>query len=219
MKKLIICGTGSHAELVHAYFEKDSNYDVTAFTVEKQYLTKTQLLGLPVFPFEEVEEYISPDEADMFIAIGPYKLNNILENFCERAKAKNYQLATYYTRGSNNFFVPDFGENCFIDHVSQFHPYVKVGKGVTMLGSQIGHHSTIGDYTFISTSIIGGNVVIEDHVFIGIGSIIKSNVRIGKGSFIGMGCTINKDVEPYSVYSETGTPERKGLDSRRINFF
>ncbi|GAB3967580.1 acetyltransferase [Spirosoma terrae] len=219
MKKLIIYGTGSHAELVYAYFVKDSNYKVVAFTVEQAYYQQKEHFGLPVFCFEEIENHFSHQEAEMFIGVGPYYLNAVLEKLCIQSKAKGYQLANYRPSNNNTLFLPTFGENTFIDDASRFHPYVQFGNGVTSIDSQFGHHSKIGDYSFISAALIGGNVTIEDHVFIGMGSIVKSGVHIGKGSFIGMGCIINKDVEPHSVYSVQGTKKREGLDARKLRSF
>jgi acetyltransferase-like isoleucine patch superfamily enzyme len=218
MKKLVIYGTGSHAELVYAYFTKDSSYEVIAFTVGETYYKEEEKFGIPVFCFEEIEKHISPQEADIFVAVGPHSLNSVLEKLCIQAKEKGYQLASYCS-SNNNLFLPIFGENTFVDDASRFHPYVQLGNGVTSIDSQFGHHSKIGDYSFISAALIGGNVTIEDHVFIGMGSIVKSGVHIGKGSFIGMGCIINKDVEPHSVYSVQGTKKREGLDARKLRSF
>jgi len=219
MKKLIICGTGAQSELAYIYFSKDSDYEVVAFTIEQAYLRETHLLGLPVFPFEEIEKYISPEEADMYIAIGPIKLCSVMEHFCIAAKGKGYTLASYCPTVVKNYFEPSYGENCFIDHVAQFHPLVKIGNGVTIMNSEIAHHSEIGDFSFLTCAMLGGRVIVEDHVFIGMKTVIKEGVRIGKGSIIGMGCVITKDVEPYSVYSVSGTKAREGVDSRDIELF
>ena len=47
-----------------------------------------------------------------------------------------------------------------------------------------------------------GNVVIEDKVFIGAGSIILPGVRISKNSIIGSGSVVTKDITKNSVYSK-----------------
>jgi hypothetical protein len=218
-KKLIIYGVGAQAELAYAYFEKDSNYTVIAFAVEKSYLKEDNVFGVPVLPFESIEERVAPTDADMFVAIGPIKLNMVLKDFCEKARAKGYKLASYCPAIVTNYFEPSFDENCFFDHATQFHPFVKIGRGVTMIASNVGHHVEIGNFTFITTTTIGGKVIIEDHVFIGMGTVIKEGVRIGKGSIIGMGCHITKDVAPYSVYSIPGTKPRENADSRDIELF
>ena len=219
MKNLIIYGVGTQAELAYAYFEKDSEYTVVAFTIEESYLKETQFFGLPLYPFENIENFISPNEADIYVAIGPIKLLSLMENFCEKAKAKGYVLASYCSTTVKNFFEPSYGENCFIDNASFFQPSVKMGKGVTLSGAKVGHHAEIGNFSFLCTSIIGGKAIIEDYVFVGIGAIIREGVRIGKGSIIGMGCVITADIAPYSVCATSGTKARKGLDSRNIKLF
>lgn len=217
-KKLIIYGIGSHAELAYAYFEKDSEYTVAAFTVEQSLFKENQFLGLPLFPFEYIENFISPDEASMYIAVGPIKLGSILENFCNEAKGKGYDLASYCPPVVKNYFEPIYGENCFFDHLVKIHPFIKIGKGVTLLASALAHHVEIGNYTFLSAAILGGRVIVEDYVFIGMGTVIKEGLRIGKGSVIGMGCVITNDVAPYSVYSPRSTTARR-VDSRDIKLF
>jgi galactoside O-acetyltransferase len=47
--------------------------------------------------------------------------------------------------------------------------------------------------------IVCKEVVIEDGVFIGIGSIILPGVRIGKNSVVGAGSVVTKDVPPYTI--------------------
>jgi acetyltransferase-like isoleucine patch superfamily enzyme len=50
-------------------------------------------------------------------------------------------------------------------------------------------------------------IVIEDDVWIGLGSIVLSGVKIGIGSIIAAGSVVTKDVEPYSIYG--GNPAKK----------
>ena len=77
MKKLIIFGISGFAEVAHFYFTKDSNYDVVAFTANKKFITKTELFGLPVIPFEDLEKNYPPEEYDMFIAIVYTNVNKV----------------------------------------------------------------------------------------------------------------------------------------------
>ena len=48
------------AEVAWYYFTHDSEYEVCAFTIGKEYIKKDRLLNLPVVPFEDVE-IASPD--------------------------------------------------------------------------------------------------------------------------------------------------------------
>lgn len=50
-----------------------------------------------------------------------------------------------------------------------------------------------------SESFGKGDIILEDDVWIGYGSIIMSGVRIGKGSIVAAGSIVTKDVMPYSI--------------------
>lgn len=44
-----------------------------------------------------------------------------------------------------------------------------------------------------------GNIVIDDDVWFGYGSIILSGVHIGQGAIIGAGSVVSKDIPPYAI--------------------
>jgi sugar O-acyltransferase (sialic acid O-acetyltransferase NeuD family) len=68
--------------------------------------------------------------------------------------------------------------------------------------SYVEHDCVIGDYvTFAPGVMCNGNVIIEDHVFIGAGAVIKqglpcSPLVIGRGAVVGMGAVVTKSVLP-----------------------
>ena len=54
-KKLIIIGAGETANLAYEYFTHDSEYEVVAFSVNKDYLKETTFKGLPVVEYENID--------------------------------------------------------------------------------------------------------------------------------------------------------------------
>ena len=60
-KKLLIYGIGETAEVAYEYFTHDSNYEIVAFVVDKEFIKKDKLFDLPVIPFENVEQIYSPE--------------------------------------------------------------------------------------------------------------------------------------------------------------
>ena len=73
--KIIIVGSGETANLAHEYFTHDSDYEVVAFSLNKEYITDTSFKNLPVIPLEELEEHYPADKFDAFVAVSASKLN------------------------------------------------------------------------------------------------------------------------------------------------
>jgi sugar O-acyltransferase (sialic acid O-acetyltransferase NeuD family) len=80
------------------------------------------------------------------------------------------------------------------------------------LYSYVEHDCVIGDYvTFAPGVHCNGNVVIEDHAYIGSGAILRQGkpgkpLVIGKGAVVGMGAVVTKDVAPGTTV--VGNPAR-----------
>lgn len=80
---------------------------------------------------------------------------------------------------------------------------IRIGKHFhANLYSYVEHDCVIGDYvTFAPGVKCNGNVVIEDHAYIGAGAIIKQGrpgrpLVIGRGAVVGMGAVVTKSVPP-----------------------
>lgn len=106
-------------------------------------------------------------------------------------------------------------ENCVImDEVtigsgSILSPFVTITSNVSIgssfhanLYSYVGHDCVIGDFVTFAPSVkCNGNVVIDNHAFVGAGAIIRPGrtgkpLAIGEAAVIGMGSVVTKDVPP-----------------------
>ena len=60
----------------------------------------------------------------------------------------------------------------------------------------------VGDYVTLAPRVsLNGNVVVEDHVYVGTGAVIRQGTPdkplvLGRGCIIGMGAVVTKDVAP-----------------------
>lgn len=98
-------------------------------------------------------------------------------------------------------------------------PFVTITSNVRIgrhfhanLYSYVEHDCVVGDFvTFAPGVHCNGNVVIEDHAYIGTGAILKQGqpgqpLVIGRGAVVGMGAVVTKSVAPGATV--VGNPAR-----------
>ena len=218
MSKLVIFGCGDIAQLAHFYFTSDSANEVVAFTVDRAYLPADAMFcGLPVVPFEEVDQMYPPDTHAIFVALSYTKINQVRAAKVDEAAQKGYSLASYISSRATVLTQEPIGANAFILEDNTVQPFVKIGRDVTLWsGNHIGHHSEIGDHCFIASHIVvSGGVKVGPRCFIGVNATLRDHITIGEGCVIGMGAMILADCEADGLYAVTGT-ERAKIPASRL---
>ncbi len=94
---------------------------------------------------------------------------------------------------------------------------IRIGKHFhANIYSYVEHDCIIGDYvTFAPGVKCNGNVVVEDHAYIGAGAVIKQGrpgwpLVIGRGAVVGMGAVVTKSVPPgVTVVGNPARPLKK----------
>ena len=207
MKKVIIFGTGDLAKLIQKYLTRDSPHEIIAFTSHQEFITEKNIDGLPVIPFEKIEDKFPIDKFTMFIAIGYSELNKKREKIYNEAKNKGYELLSYVHPSTKLWDDFEMGENCFIFENNVIQPSVKLGNNVIIWSNNvISHHCEIKDHNFIiSHTAIAGNVTIEPYCFVGMNATIRNSITIAKECVIGAGAVILEDTKEGEVYVSNST--------------
>lgn len=202
MSKVIIFGTGDIAQIANYYFEIDSEFDVEAFTINKEYFKEELFEGKPVIPFETIREQYPPEQYKMFIALSYSRLNKVRQEKYYQAKAMGYQLVSYISSKCSYLSQNKCGDNCFIFEDNTIQPFVSIGNNVTIWsGNHIGHHSVIHAHNFISSHVvISGHCEINSNSFLGVNSTIGHKVVLGSENIIGAGSIITKNTNHGEVY-------------------
>ncbi len=105
---------------------------------------------------------------------------------------------------ANNCVVMDDFQ---IGHGALLSPFVTMTSNIRIgkyfhanIYSYVAHDCVIGDYVTFAPSVhCNGNIIIEDHAYIGTGAILKQGTPdkplvIGRGAVVGMGAVVTKNV-------------------------
>jgi sugar O-acyltransferase (sialic acid O-acetyltransferase NeuD family) len=201
-KKLVIFGNGLMARMIHFYFQRDSEYEVVAFTVTHDHNLENTFCGLRVVDFEILETLFSPENYSIFVAIGPGKMNAIRERFFHSVKNKGYSLAKYVS--PNAICASDVGENSFISDRAIIHPCVKFGHNTFCWDfTMIAHDSVVGSHCYLAPgSVVSTFSELGNNCILGTHAVINTRVRVAQKCLIGACSYIARDTHANGVYGE-----------------
>lgn len=168
-----------------------------------------QVNGVAVLTYEKFTA-MSAESKKIVIAVADSKIREKLADKCEK---DGIQFINLIANNAIAYEQAEVQEGLILFVYALLTVNVKVGRHCHISAySYIGHDCTIGDFvTFAPRVSCNGNVVIEDHAYIGTGAIIKQGtaekpVVIGRGAVIGMGAVVTKSV-PAGV-TVVGNPAR-----------
>ena len=220
-RRLIIYGTDDFPQLAKFYFDEDSEYEVSGFTVDEAYKKTDDFCGLPVVSSDDMEKRFPPDEYSLFIAIAYSHLNEIREAKYFEMKKRGYSLASYMSSKATIWNEGNkIGDNCFILEDNTIQPYATIGNDTILWsGNHIGHHATIGDHVFISSHVVlSGRASVGHNAFIGVNATINDHINVAAKTVIGSGALITRDTEPNSLYKNDRT-KRDERDVMELDYF
>ncbi len=195
-RKIIIIGDSAFAEIAYEYFTHDSGYEVVAFAVESEYKKREELFGIPVVPFENVEDIYAPADHGFYAALVYTQGNSLRSRLFKEAKEKGYAPVSYLSSRAFVWRNVEIGEHCFIFENNVIQPFVHIGDDVVLWsGNHIGHHSKIGSHTFVSSHVVvSGFVNVGESCFLGVNSSIANNTNVGSRCVLGAGAVVIGDV-------------------------
>lgn len=148
---------------------------------------------------------------DVYLVNFRWRKYNIGQNF-HAGRGVSLWAKNNITIGKN-FYI---GKYSIIECDAQIGDNIIFANHVSLIGKYDHHYQEIGVPIRLASSIRDNNyswkglketIIIEDDVWIGLGSIILSGVRIQQGSIIAAGSVVASNVEPFSIYG--GVPAKK----------
>jgi sugar O-acyltransferase (sialic acid O-acetyltransferase NeuD family) len=216
MADVIIFGAGQIAEVIWHYLTHESDHRVVAFTVDGAYLKEDRVMGLPVVPFETVEDAFPPASHGIYVAMSFRGLNAPRAAKLAEAEAKGYRAIGHVS--PHAVVPPGFvaKPNTFIMEHNTIQPFVEIGRNtIIWSGNHVGHHSKIGDDCFIASHVvISGAVTIGNNCFIGVNATLRDNISIGDRCIVGAGALVLHSAPDATVFPGKGTEPAKVTSDR-----
>ncbi len=197
---LVIYGNGNMAKMLYHFVRQI--HPVVGFCVDQACITDTELEGLPVFPFEEIEAICPPISHEMLIAVGFGDMNEIRARKYREAKEKGYRLASYVHPTASIASNVAVGENAIILECVSIHPFSVLGNNVFISSnSNLGHGCVIGDHCWINAGVsLGGDTVLGEQCFMGINASASHELSLGAKTFVGANTFLANSTEAGDVY-------------------
>lgn len=210
--KLVIYGNGQMARLF-LHFAR-SEFDVVAFTVDRPVIAETVIEGLPVIPFDTIDQHYPPADHVMIIVVGFLEMNRLRTRKHQEAKALGYRLTSYIHPSVVRHPNLIVGEGSVVlDHVA-LHPYTRLGDGVFICSNaSLGHGCTVENFCWINSGVaVGGETCIGEGSFLGINATLGDNVTLAHHCYVGANTLITRSTQPEEVFIAPAG-ERFPLDS------
>ena len=204
---MILVGDSVFAQLGYEYFQHDSDYEVVAFAVERQFLARDELFDQPVVAFEDLEKLYPAGDHSVFVALVFTQFNRLRTRLYQECKRKGYDIASYLSSAARIRPNTRIGEHCFICEHVVIQPFTEVGRNVVIWsGSQICHKCRIGDNTFILPNcMVSDGVTIGQNCIVGANGTVLSDRKIGNDCYLGPATLIENDVPDRSVVERVPT--------------
>jgi sugar O-acyltransferase (sialic acid O-acetyltransferase NeuD family) len=217
MADIVIFGASMSAEVVKTYIDVHSEHRVVGFTVDRAYASNSHFLGLPLVPWDCLEESFPPHRVELMGPISYRLMNELRRDRYYEGKARNYRFASFIHPACLHYDDP-IGENCFIGPHNVIEPKAQIGDNVIIWGgSYIAHHCVIGSHTFISGEVgISGGTTIGERCFLGGGAVVGEGVSVGDACLLSMGVVVTRNIPANSVVRRSSEDRLARFPSSRV---
>lgn len=153
-------------------------------------------------------------------------LKKIREVYLVKIRWRRYKIGKNFHSGRKVFLWAKhnivIGDNFYIGKYSIIECDAEIGNNVifanniSLIGKYDHHYQQIGIPTRLASQIrdkdycwkgLHEKIIIDNDVWVGLGSIILSGTHIKEGSIIAAGSVVTTDVEAFSIYG--GVPAKK----------
>ena len=194
MKKIYIIGAGGFGRELLQWIkdinEKTPTWEIAGFLDD--HLDALDGVDCDYKVVGTIKDYQPKENEEVALAVAaPETKRKIVELM--KSKGAKFAVVIHPTAIITKF--SKYGEGFVMFPNSKLSVNSEVGDFVTLLSTQIGHDTYVGDYSTISGNCnIVRNVHIGKDVFLAAGVSIAQDIKVGDGAYLGLASVVIKDV-------------------------
>ncbi|OUS29679.1 hypothetical protein A9Q99_08355 [Gammaproteobacteria bacterium 45_16_T64] len=212
---IYIYGYGGMATLFH-HIAKKNGLSIAGFCIEDTFFNPQTIENLPLKRYSEIVAENKQQAIDLYIAVGPTKMNHVREKIYKMAKGDGINTPNFICQSTFELPPYSIGDGNIILNSGVIHSGATIGDNNFLSSSvTLGHGVTLGNGNFFAGGVIvAGEATIQERCFFGLGVTISDNITIADESFIGQGCAITKNTEQGSTYTPAAYKKQKFKSDR-----
>jgi len=201
-EKIIIIGSGEHANVVLYNLKSQNKYEALGYFDSDINKVGGIFHGLKVLECYESQDLTSLMEKyntnKFIIGFGDMRYRKFIY---ERFTASGWDAVTIIHPSAVVSPEAKVGRGVLIECGCLITPNPIIGDNVVINpGSQINHDNIIENHVFIASGVIlSGSVRIKENTLLDDGVVVTVNRTVGKNSIIGAGSIVTKDIPDNSV--------------------
>lgn len=201
---VVIYGVGRFSSMIGQYIMNDKRFKLLGFTIQKEYILEDNLMGLNVFPYENLKD-LHLKKFSIIVAIGYTKLNRVREKIYNQIVSDGYDISSYIHQSviKNKNTRIGIG-NIILENVI-IQPNTSIGNSNIFFSNVVVSHDTIIDsFNYFAPSVvISGNAQITSYCFMGSNSTISNGIFVAPRTIVGANALIRKDTSEAQVIVPT----------------
>ncbi len=205
---LALYGAGAMGREIKMIADESGDFDQIVFIDD---IKTGELLGCPIYSFQEFKKRFSPGSAMFVTAFGEPRFR---KDIFLKMKQAGYKGAVIRHPSAWVSFDAGIGEGVVFCQGAFVGSEAKIGDNFHgAVNSMIGHDTVIGDHVRVGAgAFIGGHVMVGNGAFIGSGASLKDRIKVGNDCVVAMGCALYTDMPDEAT--AMGNPARIVNDDR-----
>ncbi len=189
IKPILLFGINELSERINYYLSinnTDTPKIVQGFVVDDEYCKTGEFVEKPVYPYS-VAKSLFMHKIPILVCIGYKNMNANRQSVFNRLLDDGWEIGQYI---SSNAVIntENIGKGNIIIGQSVLEMGSKIGDGNIFDWGHVSHHSTIGNFNYLVSNVMGGSIIIEDNCFIGMKSCLRDGIYIKNNTLIGANC-------------------------------